>query len=162
MEHGDPNEMKAVMEHLDQSATPIAPEVASPISIATCLLTFLRDLAEPVIPFKSFTGALQAAKSGKRAAFHFVSSLPPAHANIFIYLMSFLRFLLKPQYASRNELTVEVVAQIYAQVLIQKPPQSANRSSFRNGGRKPFQALREELQAERADAAAFVAAFLVD
>lgn len=87
-------------------------------SVAVALIVFLRDLQVSVIPSGLLAAAVAASKAGPSAVMKFtMEQLPTAHYNVFLYVMSLLRFLLRPQNAASNELTPQILGQVFAVVL---------------------------------------------
>lgn len=52
-----------VMKHIDSVAEPLASNV-NPLSVAECLLNFLRNLQSPVVPYNLYFDALAAGRAG--------------------------------------------------------------------------------------------------
>ncbi|MEQ2191582.1 hypothetical protein XENOCAPTIV_030615, partial [Xenoophorus captivus] len=56
-----------------------------------------------------------------------ISQLPRAHRNVFRYLMAFLKELLK--HSNNNNLTANLIATLFASLLIRPPPNMATRQT---------------------------------
>ncbi|CCW65890.1 unnamed protein product [Phytomonas sp. EM1] len=130
-------------------------------SAAECLLKLLHNLQEPVIPFEHYEAALRAGEICGKAPLIFLSTLPTIHANVFIYIMGMLNFLLRPVNARSNGLTIELVAQIFSNVLIAPPPISQGRihERLRQGGGVD-QHVRRQIQREKKAARSLLEFFL--
>ncbi|CCW67798.1 unnamed protein product [Phytomonas sp. Hart1] len=111
---------REIIDDLDSLGV-LFPDTTDPHSAAECLLKLLHNLQEPVIPFGHYEAALCAGEIGGKAPLTFLSTLPMIHANVFIYIMGMLNFLLRPVNARSNGLSIELVAQIFSNVLIAPP-----------------------------------------
>nr|CCC92793.1 putative inositol/phosphatidylinositol phosphatase [Trypanosoma congolense IL3000] len=164
----------AIMRHLDTQCQPIPIEYDVQC-ISTCLLNFLQTLLEPVIPYNLYGKALATVKSrsGDPSLF-IIQTLPPLHANVWIYVCSLMNFLLRPANARYNGLTAPFVAKALSDVMLVCP--TGPSSQYSNKGtneheEKPSnvtpragsaqQQLRLQLCQEKEDAIRFVQCFLV-
>jgi inositol polyphosphate 5-phosphatase INPP5B/F len=120
-EAGAPDVCASIMSFLDRNNKPL-PEEYPVDAIATCLLTFLVSLQETVVPAPLYQSALSAIRTGGRVPLFFVQQqLSPLHANVFLYVMSLMNYLLRPAFAQSNELTPQTVAQMMSQTLMPRP-----------------------------------------
>ena len=140
-ENGKESEMAAVRMHLDSQIGPLPADIASAHSVAHCLVTFLRDLQNTVIPESQYFSALAAGRQGSKAPHNLVSQLPVLHCNVFLYTMSFIRFLLRPSYASKNELTEDIVCNLFSNIFFPDHNALASKNAF--GGETGFASATE-------------------
>lgn len=149
-----------IMARLDSEDGPL-PLDTDVHCVAECLLTFLKNLQEPVVPFAMYNAALAAGRSKGKAPVAFVRQLPTVHANLWLYTLALLNFLLRPMLARFNELTADVLSQIFSTALIIRPTAAQGLDYVRllqGGGVN--QQVRQQLQQERDDARALVQYFL--
>jgi inositol polyphosphate 5-phosphatase INPP5B/F len=133
-EAGAPETCAELMSFLDRNNKTI-PEEFPVDAIATCVLVFLSSLQESIVPAPLYQSALSAIRTGGKVPLFFVQQqLPPLHANVFLYVMSFMNFLLRPTFAQQNELTPQVVGQMLAQVLMPRPAEEGLGASTTVGG----------------------------
>ncbi|XP_013418974.1 inositol polyphosphate 5-phosphatase OCRL-1 [Lingula anatina] len=93
-------------------------------SAAEALLMFLEALPEPVIPYDLYQPCLDSAidfETCKKILLH----MPPAHHNVFVYIMAFLRELLK--YKQVNGVDVGILAPLFGGVVLRPPPEGSNK-----------------------------------
>ncbi|XP_032288683.1 type II inositol 1,4,5-trisphosphate 5-phosphatase isoform X3 [Phoca vitulina] len=91
---------------------------ASNHSVAEALLLFLESLPEPVICYNTYHNCLEC--SGNYiASKQVISTLPTFHQNVFNYLMTFLRELLKK--SAKNHLDANILASIFGSLLLRNP-----------------------------------------
>ncbi|EPY26489.1 phosphatidylinositol-bisphosphatase [Angomonas deanei] len=160
----DTDTSHAVMAYIDSTAAPLPaphePGAFDVLCVADCILVFLQNLQEPVVPFALYDAALAAGKAKGKAPLAFLAQLPAIRANLFVYLMSFLNFLLRQQHAE-NDLTAPLLAHVFSVVLIRRPTSAEGLSSARllQGGGVDQQ-VRQQLQNEKEDAKALVEFFL--
>ncbi|AYU77535.1 inositol/phosphatidylinositol phosphatase [Leishmania donovani] len=149
-----------IMELLDTKNAPL-PVDTDVHCAAECLLTFLKSLLEPVVPYAQYTAALAAGRAKGKAPLQFLRQLPTMHANVWIYVMSLLNYLLRPVHSCDNELDANFLAHIFSAVLIVRPAnaQGAIPTRLQQGGGVDQQ-VRQQLQQESDDALALVAYFL--
>ncbi|EKG01936.1 inositol phosphatidylinositol phosphatase, putative [Trypanosoma cruzi] len=171
-ENGSAEACTEVMRHLDTCCEPIPAEFDIQ-SVATCFITFLQSLQEPVVPFSLYGAAIAAGKAGGRAPLVFVQQqLPPQHANVWIYVCALLNFLLRPVNARSNELTPRILAKLFSEVMLVRPgvlihDSSGHREGSYNGIAAPpqgvltSQPLRLQLQQEKEDAMSLIEYFLM-
>ncbi|KAM5180334.1 type II inositol 1,4,5-trisphosphate 5-phosphatase isoform 3-T3 [Mantella aurantiaca] len=96
-------------------------------SIVEALLLFLEGLPEPVICYHLFDFCLQCAEdySGGKEA---ISLLPLHHKNVFDYLISFLRELLRN--SLKNHLDINILASIFGNLLLRPHPDRLKASNL--------------------------------
>uniref|UniRef100_A0A8C7TE16 phosphoinositide 5-phosphatase n=1 Tax=Oncorhynchus mykiss TaxID=8022 RepID=A0A8C7TE16_ONCMY len=95
-------------------------------SVAEALLIFLEALPEPVVCYEHYQRSLDCSHDS-RLCKQLISQLPRAHRNVFRYLMAFLKELLK--YAHNNNLTANLIATLFASLLIRPPPNMVGRQT---------------------------------
>uniref|UniRef100_A0A8C7I2F8 phosphoinositide 5-phosphatase n=1 Tax=Oncorhynchus kisutch TaxID=8019 RepID=A0A8C7I2F8_ONCKI len=95
-------------------------------SVAEALLIFLEALPEPVVCYELYQRSLDCSHDS-RLCKQLISQLPRAHRNVFRYLMAFLKELLK--YAHNNNLTANLIATLFASLLIRPPPKMVGRQT---------------------------------
>lgn len=151
--------------------------------IGHCLVVFLQKLIIPVIPYERYSDALSVIGgkgSGNNGAFAssplgMIESLPTLHANIFIYVLSLLLFLLRPENSCYNLLSVEIIGNVFGKVLLRRPRNKVT-SGLPRGTIVPINAMlvpeepntkplrqkeRQQLEEEQQLAVNFVKYFLV-
>ncbi|XP_069478761.1 type II inositol 1,4,5-trisphosphate 5-phosphatase isoform X2 [Ambystoma mexicanum] len=92
-------------------------------SVAEALLLFLEALPEPVICYELYDKCLESA-GNITMSIEVISRLPWLHKNVFDYIMSFLRELLKN--SMKNHLDVKILAIIFGSLLLRPPPDRPN------------------------------------
>jgi phosphatidylinositol-bisphosphatase len=117
-EEVDGDQLAAIRLHLDTSTEPL-PSSSSPHAVAQSLVTFLKELQEPLIPRNMYFAALAAGRQGGKTPFSVLSSIPVLQCNVIVYTVSFFRYLLRPAYAARNGLTLEAIAPMLAHMFFQ-------------------------------------------
>ncbi|KAJ3431393.1 hypothetical protein M0812_03074 [Anaeramoeba flamelloides] len=90
----------------------------SPLSVSETILHFLNSITVSVIPVQFYKICLESVKS-KRDCFEIIKQLPIIHQNVFIYLISFLKQLLK--YGKKNKLEKDSIALIFSTVILRSP-----------------------------------------
>ncbi|KEG10738.1 putative inositol phosphatidylinositol phosphatase [Trypanosoma grayi] len=162
----------AIMHRLDTCCEPL-PDDYDVQCIATCFITFLQSLQEPVVPFALYGAALAAGRAKGKAPLMFVQQqLPPLHANVWIYVCALLNFLLRPVNARSNELTPRFLAKLFSTVMLVRPGVLLHTSSERKVGSYQgiatgtqggvaSQTLRQQLQQQAEDAMSLIEYFLV-
>lgn len=114
-----------VMQHLSTQCAPIDREALSvaPDDIAAALLLFLRDLQLAVVPPTHHAAAIAAGKAQHpQGIMAVLRELPVNHYNTLVYLVSFLRFLLRPQHAAKSGATADDLATAFAPVIFALSP----------------------------------------
>jgi len=111
---GAPGEMQAVREALDAGAE--IDEKASVHSLAEVLLAFLASLATPVVPGRLLPTIEIDAQNLRPWTRRFLEQLPPLNYNVFVYLISFFREVLK--YHESNRLNTDKLATICCKTLV--------------------------------------------
>ena len=106
-----------VRQHLDTTCKPFEMSDVTPCNMSQVLLVFLKDLQEPVIPYKYYDQCLS--RPGE------ILTLPVHHSNTLCYITSFLKFLLSPENRSHNNLTPDLLAHGFAPVLLQRSSSAA-------------------------------------
>ena len=160
-----------VIQFLDTHAEPL-PDNLSVKGIAKALISFFALLQQPLIPYNLYSAALSAARTGGRVPLYFVQQqLPPQNGNVWLYLMSFLNFLLKPSNQSHNQLTAQFLADVFSGCVFRR---STAGGTDVGGGvasttgavgqetamLKQQAQIRQQLQQERSDAAQLILFFL--
>jgi phosphatidylinositol-bisphosphatase len=103
----DPSEVSAVRECLDRGED--FPSQISPHALVEALTSFLLALPTPLIPHELYPSQIDIEPQNIRAwARRFLEQLPPLNYNLFVYLLSFERELLK--FESDNKLTAQRMA----------------------------------------------------
>lgn len=119
------DELQEIIECLDTSIPESIP--GSNHSVAEALLIFLEALPEPVICYELYQRCLECSHDS-RLCRQVISQLPRAHRNVFRYLMGFLRELLK--YSESNNVSVNMLATLFATLLLRPPPNLASKQSL--------------------------------
>lgn len=140
--HGDIEEMAAIREALDVGAPmPSARKVLSlgclltdPKSVAATLLDFFQSIEQPLFG-SSFVAALQ--KWDEKANIRLLDLLPTCHANLFLYMVSFLRLVLGHQ--SKNGLFEDTVGTLFFSVFAR----TRDRAIVRKGSSVLLQFIRK-------------------
>ncbi|XP_035266043.1 inositol polyphosphate 5-phosphatase OCRL-like isoform X1 [Anguilla anguilla] len=117
-------ELQNIIDCLDTSIPETIPGCNH--SVAEALLILLEALPEPVVCYELYQRCLEASHDS-RLCRQLISQLPRVHRNVFRYLMSFLRELLK--YSHSNNLNANFLATLFASLLIRPPPNVAGRQS---------------------------------
>uniref|UniRef100_A0A673ZSS0 phosphoinositide 5-phosphatase n=1 Tax=Salmo trutta TaxID=8032 RepID=A0A673ZSS0_SALTR len=117
-------ELQSVIDCLDTSIPDSIPGCNH--SVAEALLIFLEALPEPVVCYELYQRSLDCSHDS-RLCKQLISQLPRAHRNVFRYLMAFLKELLK--YAYNNNLTANLIATLFASLLIRPPPNMVGRQT---------------------------------
>lgn len=89
---------------------------------ASALKLYFRELKEPLIPFKVYAQALEAAHDHRQAA-HVVDSLPRAHRLATCYLVRFLQVFSAPEHVRHTKMDDANLAMVWAPNLLRAPPQ---------------------------------------
>lgn len=121
------DELQEIIECLDTSIPESIP--GSNHSVAEALLIFLEALPEPVICYELYQRCLECSHDS-RLCRQVISQLPRAHRNVFRYLMGFLRELLK--YSESNNVSVNMLATLFATLLLRPPPNLASKQSLQD------------------------------
>lgn len=114
-------EFEEIRECLDTGMLDTLP--GSNHSIAEALLLFLEALPEPVICYEFYNKCIESAGNSPMSK-EIISKLPQCHKNVFDYIMSFLRELLKN--SEKNHLDVKILAIIFGSLLLRPPPGNPN------------------------------------
>ncbi|XP_066058435.1 inositol polyphosphate 5-phosphatase OCRL isoform X1 [Chamaea fasciata] len=114
---GMQEELEQIIDCLDTSIPETIP--GSNHSVAEALLIFLEALPEPVICYELYQRCLEGAHSS-RLCRQVILQLPSCHRNVFRYLMSFLRELLK--YSEDNNISATMIAALFSSLLLRPPP----------------------------------------
>ncbi|XP_017263815.1 inositol polyphosphate 5-phosphatase OCRL isoform X2 [Kryptolebias marmoratus] len=117
-------ELQSIIDCLDTSIPDSLPGCNH--SVAEALLIFLEALPEPVVCYELYQRCLDCSHDSHLCK-QLISQLPRAHRNVFRYLMAFLRELLK--HSHNNNLTANLVATLFASLLIRPPPNLAGRQT---------------------------------
>ncbi|XP_034037646.1 inositol polyphosphate 5-phosphatase OCRL isoform X2 [Thalassophryne amazonica] len=110
-------ELQGIIDCLDTSIPDSIPGCNH--SVAEALLIFLEALPEPVVCYELYQRCLDCSHDS-RLCKKLVTQLPRAHRNVFRYLMAFLKELLK--HSQDNSLTANLIATLFASLLIRPPP----------------------------------------
>lgn len=156
----DKDACNRIMELLDTKNTPLPPDTDVHCA-AECLMIFLKNLIEPVVPYNYYAMALAAGRAKEKAPLLFLRQLPTMHANVWLYVLSLLNYLLRPAFSSDNELDAAFLAHVFSDILIMRPVevQGSLPARLQQGGGVDQQ-LRQQLQQESDDAFALVEYFL--
>ncbi|XP_075692839.1 LOW QUALITY PROTEIN: inositol polyphosphate 5-phosphatase OCRL [Rhinoderma darwinii] len=114
---GKQEELQQIIDCLDTSIPDNIP--GSNHSVAEALLIFLEALPEPVICYELYQRCIDCSHD-TRLCRQVISQLPRCHRNVFRYLMSFLRELLK--FTSDNNLNASLIATVFTSLLLRPPP----------------------------------------
>ncbi|KAL9837023.1 inositol polyphosphate 5-phosphatase OCRL isoform 3-T3 [Geothlypis trichas] len=114
---GMQEELEQIIDCLDTSIPETIP--GSNHSVAEALLIFLEALPEPVICYELYQRCLEGSHSS-RLCRQMILQLPSCHRNVFRYLMSFLRELLK--YSEDNNISAPMIAALFSSLLLRPPP----------------------------------------
>uniref|UniRef100_A0A8C3DSB2 Inositol polyphosphate 5-phosphatase OCRL n=3 Tax=Corvus TaxID=30420 RepID=A0A8C3DSB2_CORMO len=114
---GMQDELEQIIECLDTSIPETIP--GSNHSVAEALLIFLEALPEPVICYELYQRCLDVSHSS-RLCRQVILQLPSCHRNVFRYLMSFLRELLR--YSDDNNVSATMIAALFSSLLLRPPP----------------------------------------
>uniref|UniRef100_A0A8C6Z264 phosphoinositide 5-phosphatase n=1 Tax=Nothoprocta perdicaria TaxID=30464 RepID=A0A8C6Z264_NOTPE len=114
---GMQEELQQIIDCLDTSILETIP--GSNHSVAEALLIFLEALPEPVICYELYQRCLDCSHDS-RLCRQVISQLPRCHRNVFRYLMSFLRELLK--YSEDNNVSANMIATLFTSLLLRPPP----------------------------------------
>lgn len=110
-------ERHQICEILD-TGEPITNYKGSCDAIAEAIVSLLRNFEEPVIPYRYFDNVLNAAESLEKSLEVIRSIEEAIHFNIFVYLISFLREVLK--HSHKNDITEDRLAIVFAEAMIRK------------------------------------------
>ncbi|XP_075114933.1 LOW QUALITY PROTEIN: inositol polyphosphate 5-phosphatase OCRL [Leptodactylus fuscus] len=114
---GKQEELQQIIDCLDTSIPDTIP--GSNHSVAEALLIFLEALPEPVICYELYQRCIDCSHD-TRLCRQVIAQLPRCHRNVFRYLMSFLRELLK--FTSENNLSASLIATVFTSLLLRPPP----------------------------------------
>ncbi|XP_051646463.1 inositol polyphosphate 5-phosphatase OCRL isoform X2 [Manacus candei] len=114
---GMQGELEQIIDCLDTSIPETIP--GSNHSVAEALLIFLEALPEPVICYELYQRCLDWSHNS-RLCRQVILQLPSCHRNVFRYLMSFLRELLR--YSEDNNVSVAMIAALFSSLLLRPPP----------------------------------------
>ncbi|KAM5195597.1 inositol polyphosphate 5-phosphatase OCRL isoform 8-T8 [Hipposideros larvatus] len=114
---GMQEELQQIIDCLDTSIPETIP--GSNHSVAEALLIFLEALPEPVICYELYQRCLDSAQD-PRVCRQVISQLPRCHRNVFRYLMSFLRELIK--FSEYNNVSANMIATLFTSLLLRPPP----------------------------------------
>eukprot|EP00760_Papus_ankaliazontas_P027763 PhM_4_TR3438/c0_g1_i1/m.86141/K01099/INPP5B_F; inositol polyphosphate 5-phosphatase INPP5B/F len=122
---GRTEDVERVRELLDTKNTTSIPVgyVSDAHAVATAFVAFLRDLQQPVIPYCSYNTL--AISTTSRQYLSVLAELRSVHYNTLVYIISFLRYCLRPENAAQNGLNAEIVAAGFAHLLVQRPPEGS-------------------------------------
>ncbi|XP_069841802.1 inositol polyphosphate 5-phosphatase OCRL isoform X2 [Dendropsophus ebraccatus] len=121
---GKQEELQQIIDCLDTSIPDNIP--GSNHSVAEALLIFLEALPEPVICYELYQRCIDCSHD-TRLCRQVISQLPRCHRNVFRYLMSFLRELLK--FTSDNNLNASLIATVFTSLLLRPPPNLAGKQT---------------------------------
>ncbi|KPI82869.1 putative inositol/phosphatidylinositol phosphatase [Leptomonas seymouri] len=156
----DPEACHQLMELLDTKSGPLPPDTDVHCA-AECLIVFLKNLIEPVVPYSLYAAAIAAGRARGKAPLLFLRQLPTMHANVWLYVLSLLNYLLRPAFSGDNGLDATFLAHAFSPILIVRPMevQGSLPARLQQGGGVDQQ-LRQQLQQESDDAFALVEYFL--
>ncbi|XP_078003908.1 LOW QUALITY PROTEIN: inositol polyphosphate 5-phosphatase OCRL [Phascolarctos cinereus] len=121
---GMQEELQNIIDCLDTSIPETVP--GSNHSVAEALLIFLEALPEPVICYELYQRCLDYSHD-PRLSRQVISHLPRCHRNVFRYLMSFLRELLK--HSKTNNVNVNMIANLFSGLLLRPSPNLMSRQT---------------------------------
>jgi phosphatidylinositol-bisphosphatase len=101
-------------------------------SMADALMSFLANLSSNVIPLYLFPSVEINAENIQAFARRILEEMPPAHYNVFVYLLSFFRECL--QFGNKNHLTPTKLAEICVNTLILGNSNQSDPDSTREKG----------------------------
>lgn len=160
-----------VMNHLDTRCSMFTEDSGSlALAVGHCLVTFLRQLLDPVIPNDFYAAALDSIKIPGKDPLLVLRKMPAIHANLFLYIMSLLQYLLRPAHAVYNGLTIGTVSDLFSTVMFR--PQISNGNAMKlaaaaatslpnESGGSLNQQERVQLEDEQQLAKRFIEYFLV-
>ncbi|KAI8613353.1 Endonuclease/exonuclease/phosphatase [Chytriomyces sp. MP71] len=93
---------------------------ASVHAMAECIIKFFDGLQVSVVPEALYLWCVQEGYLDYKTGEQILGSMPPVHANVFVYIVSFLKEVLVA-YGGRPSYTAESLARVFAPVLIRKP-----------------------------------------
>ncbi|KAF9938867.1 hypothetical protein BGZ67_010270 [Mortierella alpina] len=92
--------------------------ISDPHVPCSLLRLWIRDLAEPVIPYDVYQQCIQSAQD-KDAVAAVISALPLWHRETIIYLVSFLKTFLEPSVKEATKMNLSNLAMVFAPTLLQ-------------------------------------------
>jgi len=98
------------------------PANADPHAVAGLLKLFLRQLPDPLIPYKAFSACLDTDFDDARAASRFLSTLPAPHRIVLVQLLTFLHTF--SHGAARTNMGARQLALSFGTTLLRPPPLS--------------------------------------
>ncbi|XP_051837875.1 inositol polyphosphate 5-phosphatase OCRL-like [Antechinus flavipes] len=132
---GSQKEVQQIIDCLDTSILKLIP--GSNHSIAETLLIFLEALPEPVICYEQYQRCLDYSHD-YRLCQQVISHLPQYHRNVFWYLITFLRELLR--HSETNNITANMLANLFSSLLL-RPPPNLKAKQTQNNHRRAVQFL---------------------
>lgn len=108
----------AIRDWLD-TGLPVATPVVSIHSAAEALLLFLESLREPIVPFNAYNSCLEASPNYLQCK-QIVAQLPAHHKNVFNYMTSFLREVIR--YSTKNGIDPKILATLFSGIFLRDPP----------------------------------------
>ncbi|XP_074064397.1 inositol polyphosphate 5-phosphatase OCRL [Macrotis lagotis] len=121
---GMQEELQQIIDCLDTSIPETIP--GSNHSVAEALLIFLEALPEPIICYELYQRCLDYSHD-PRLCRQVVSHLPRCHRNVFRYLLSFLRELLK--HSKTNNVNANMIANLFSGLLLRPSPSLMSRQT---------------------------------
>ncbi|TKA51445.1 hypothetical protein B0A53_05358 [Rhodotorula sp. CCFEE 5036] len=99
---------------------------ATAYAAAACLVRILRTLPEPVVETRLYEAAIRS--DSREAAYEVLHSLKEVHANTLLYLVAFLRILLRQQTSPDDKAYLLLrLALTFSKVLLRPPPRPPSR-----------------------------------
>ena len=114
------SEIMILRDWLD-TGLPVDKPRASIHSAAETLLIFLESLRDPIIPFNMYHHCLESAPNYLQCK-QIVSQLPNHHKQVFVYMCSFLREVIR--HSAQNGIDPKILATLFATIFIRDPPGS--------------------------------------
>ncbi|KAM8965530.1 inositol polyphosphate 5-phosphatase OCRL [Sarcophilus harrisii] len=121
---GMQEELQQIIDCLDTSIPETIP--GNNHSVAEALLIFLEALPEPVICYELYQRCLDYSHD-PRLSRQVIAHLPRCHRNVFRYLVSFLRELLK--HSKTNNISVNMIANLFSGLLLRPSPNLMSRQT---------------------------------
>lgn len=99
---------------------------ATAYAAAACLVRILKTLPEPVVETRLYEAAIRS--DSREAAYEVLHSLKEVHANTLLYLVAFLRILLRQQTSPDDKAYLLLrLALTFSKVLLRPPPRPPSR-----------------------------------
>jgi len=96
-------------------------------SVAESILLFLDALAEPVIPFEFYYRAIDSVKNFALCK-QVINDIPPTHRNVFYYIISFIKEVLK--HSNVHRLEPNLMASLFGRVMLKPSDQRLTNNNY--------------------------------